>query len=163
MTEKQIQNKIFLNLQDRNRQNEKTIFFDITPNVWIFDWESDILFKNSEDFIFEMEIKTSLQDYQNDFINKKKKHDKLANAKEDSFVPAYFYFVVPVGIVDIETFPIYAGLYEYQIFEGELIMNLTKQAPRLTEKKANKTDTIKMLRSTSFKYWRGRTGQQTRK
>lgn len=159
-TEKDIQNSIFKRLYDRKKDGQN-LFFDITSNVKFFDWESDILFKNQQGSIYEIEIKTSLSDYLNDFENKKKKHKELSKIRQKA--PAYFYFLVPNEIVDKIEVPEYCGLYSYSEFqcrERGLVIDtyLIKEAPKLTEKTASYTDTIKMLRSTAFKYWRSRTG-----
>lgn len=163
-TEKDIQNHIFQKLYDRKKDGQN-MFFDITSNIKFFDWESDLLFKNQQGSIYEIEIKTSLSDYLKDFENKKKKHKELSKTRKN--VPAYFYFLVPADIVDRIEVPEYCGLYsytEYQCRERGLVIDtyIVKEAPKLTNITASYTDTIKMLRSTAFKYWRSRTGGITK-
>jgi hypothetical protein len=163
-TEKDIQNSIFQKLYDRKKDGQN-MFFDITSNIKFFDWESDLLFKNQQGSIYEIEIKTSLSDYLKDFENKKKKHKELSVNRNN--VPAYFYFLVPTEIVDKIEVPEYCGLYaytEYQCRERGIVIDtyIIKEAPKLTNITASYTDTIKMLRSTAFKYWRSRTGGITK-
>lgn len=157
-TEKQIQNRLFEILQQRNQHSQKPLFFDVTANCNFFDWESDFIFKDQDSLIYEMEIKTSMADFKADF-KKKKKHEQLKRAVSEmntNRVPSFFYYVVPTGILSESDVPIYAGLYEYRETKNYIDIFSVKPAPRLSNKKADLKDTIKMLRSTSFKYWRAR-------
>lgn len=163
-TEKDIQNHIFQKLYDRKKDGQN-MFFDITSNIKFFDWESDLLFKNQQGSIYEIEIKTSLSDYNNDLKLKKDKHKELSETRKN--VPAYFYFMLPIDIIEKAAIPEYCGLYsytEYQCRERGLVIDtyIVKEAPKLTNITASYTDTIKMLRSTAFKYWRARTGGITK-
>lgn len=163
-TENHIQNKIHDRLQMQNKQSDRPKFYDITANVNLFGWESDLLCKDAKDSIYEFEIKASFSDFLKDF-RKKAKQAKLASLKGNDVGPAFFYYVVPLEILDQvkEKLPSYAGLYWFSIRKYETVLQCDTVAPKLTEYRATKTDTIKMLRSTNFKYWRGRTGKGTYK
>ncbi len=61
------------------------------------DFNADFITINPDNELIEVEIKISLNDLKNDF--NKRKHTKY---KENNltFVPTYFYYCVPEGLVD---------------------------------------------------------------
>lgn len=98
----------------------------IMENLYVFDWESDLLLYTNSGYFYEFEVKISLQDFKKDF-SKKKKHQIL----ETGFVdvesikrgetkieqvakkrPNYFLYAVPHYLVDKVTglVPEHAGL-----------------------------------------------------
>jgi hypothetical protein len=48
-------------------------------NLYIYQWESDYLGITKSDYAYEIEVKISVQDFKNDFKNKKDKHLLLEN------------------------------------------------------------------------------------
>lgn len=163
--ERLIQNQLFQILFDQRDKQGRNKYYFITPNVNLYDWESDLIFKDNRDFLRELEIKTSREDFFNDFRNKKKKH-KMLEAKE-GHIPNSFYFVTPVDEVKPEEVPDYAGLYYYRAFNcksrGQVIeFYIVKQAELLHEREATIQEQMKLLQSIYFKFWRVRAGINTR-
>lgn len=89
--------------------------------------EADVLGINSNDFLYEYEIKTSRGDFRNDF-KKTKKHKKLEDQKSGVYkyirekgqrtkekrvmfhIPNRFYYACKKGLIKPEEIPKYAGL-----------------------------------------------------
>ena len=63
-------------------------------------YNSDVLGINKKSII-EIEIKNSRSDFLNDF--KKRKHRTYANPNKGDWVPHFFYFYVPSGLVEFAT------------------------------------------------------------
>lgn len=78
-------------------------------NLFVFGWESDLLFLTRSGYWTEVEIKVSRADFLADVRNKKDKHACLS---DDGFrrKPNYFFYAVPEGLVRPEEVPLYAGL-----------------------------------------------------
>ena len=49
----------------------------IVENLYVFDWESDMLLKTRSGYWYEVECKISLADFKNDFKRKWRKYDLL--------------------------------------------------------------------------------------
>ena len=49
----------------------------IVENLYVFDWESDMLIKTRSGYWYEVECKISLADFKNDFTHKRQKHELL--------------------------------------------------------------------------------------
>lgn len=99
-------------------------------NLYVFGWESDLLFLTPAGYWYEIEIKISRADFFNDFKKKafgKLKSELLKSGKYDS--PNYFYYAVPRGLVSPDEVPDYAGLLEV-----DFRWIATKKAPRLRGK-----------------------------
>lgn len=77
-------------------------------NIYLYDWESDMIAVSHIDEIVEYEIKVSRQDFFADF-NKADKHKILKTGKVNS--PNRFWYVVPEGLITPDEVPDYAGLY----------------------------------------------------
>lgn len=50
----------------------------IIENLYVFDWESDMLIETRSGYLYEVECKISLADFKNDFTNKWQKHELLS-------------------------------------------------------------------------------------
>ncbi len=80
--------------------------------------ECDVISISKSDYIYEYEIKISRADYKKDFI--KEKHTHIINEKSTYkrkgkgdifyYLPNYFNFVTPRGLISVEEIPEYAGL-----------------------------------------------------
>ena len=84
----------------------------IVENLYVFDWESDMLIKTRSGYWYEVECKISLADFKNDFKRKWRKHDLLKTGDEKHRRPNYFYYCVPWYLSGkvLSLFPSYAGL-----------------------------------------------------
>ena len=101
-------------------------------NVYIYDWESDLLSIDKSDKIYEFEIKCSKWDYLADF-KKTDKHEAFRLLNDITNVPNYFYYACSPDIINelSENLPEYAGL----ITMHGLGIRIIKKAPILhTEK-----------------------------
>lgn len=154
-----VQNALFRILFNRKKEGENR-FFNISPNVDLFGWESDLLCTDSQNLCYEFEIKTSRSDFRADM--RKKKHRVLSGKKEGR-KPNFFFYVVPEGEFDGVVIPEHAGLYSYNSYycSGRGFVTefkLIKKAPKLTEGALSIYEENKLLRAVYFKYWRGRVG-----
>lgn len=84
----------------------------IVENLYVFDWESDMLIKTRSGYWYEVECKISLADFKNDFKRKWRKHDLLKTGDEKHRRPNYFYYCVPwyLSRKVLPLLPSYAGL-----------------------------------------------------
>lgn len=81
----------------------------VLQNLYVFGWESDILFLSRTGFWTEIEIKISRADFKADLKNKAGKHSALADPSVMT-KPNQFFYAVPEGLVTPEEIPEYAGL-----------------------------------------------------
>ena len=84
----------------------------IVENLYVFDWESDMLIKTRSGYWYEVECKISFADFKNDFKNKRQKHELLKTGDEKHRRPNYFYYCVPWYLSGkvLPLLPDYAGL-----------------------------------------------------
>lgn len=84
----------------------------IVENLYVFNWESDMLVKTRSGYWYEVECKISLADFKNDFTSKRQKHELLKNGDDKRRRPNYFYYCVP-WYLSGKVYPLlpdYAGL-----------------------------------------------------
>lgn len=126
-------------------------YYPIAPNVYIYNWESDLLAINKETgYITEYEIKISRADFKADF-KKNKKHEMLEKSfksKNEKDLPNHFYYVTSPGLLDKSEIPSYAGLIEI----GSSVRFL-KRAPILHKNKIDNGFEIQLLTKVYYKYW----------
>ena len=84
----------------------------IVENLYVFDWESDMLIKTRSGYWYEVECKISFADFKNDFKHKWQKHELLKTVGEKHRRPNYFYYCVPWYLSGkvLPLLPDYAGL-----------------------------------------------------
>lgn len=125
-------------------------YFPIVPNIYLFNWESDLLAINkTSKFTSEYEIKISRGDFKQDF-KKVDKHQTIS----DSFkykcnfqsIPNYFYYVTPPGLLDKKELPEYSGLIEVGVG-----VRVVKKAPILHKQILQLEE--KLLTKGYFKFW----------
>lgn len=165
LTEKLIQNALFDTMFDLKDSKGQQEFYYLTPNVNLFDWESDMIAKSKDERIFEFEIKTSREDFFNDL--KKKRTKILSNPLDQTRKPNLFYYILPMDCVKDEEIPEWAGYYfyrHYQCTSRGLIIEffLKRKAVKLTNKLISTQEILTLLTSVYFKYWRARRGKGTR-
>jgi len=125
----------------------------IIPNVYLWSWESDILFITPSGFPHEFEIKISYADFKADG-NKKRKHERLS----DNHVchrPATFTYVCPPDIIPVTAIPDYAGL-AYVIEVGKYYKNDPDKCLGL---KIIKTPKRRKIKALTEKQWRSIAGK----
>ena len=95
----------------------------ISKNIYLYDnWECDLLTVSYNDRTTEYEIKRSRADFFADF-KKEEKHYKTSNGKGAN----YFYFACPVGLIEPDEVPEYAGL----VYVTSKTTYIKKKAPQL--------------------------------
>ena len=84
----------------------------IVENLYVFGWESDMLIKTRSGYWYEVECKTSLADFKNDFTHKWQKHELLKTGDKKHRCPNYFCYCVPWYLSGkvLPLLPDYAGL-----------------------------------------------------
>lgn len=122
-------------------------------NSYIFDWESDYLSVNESEYIYECEIKVSLDDFKKD-SHKKEKHILLENKKEFSKMPNKFFYACPRGVIPSIFIPEYAGLIEISNTTTGMLAEVTKNAPFLHREKILENIKPILLDKFYFKYKR---------
>lgn len=158
--ERQIQKELYLKLRPSHLYT--------IPNIYRYDWESDILSITKSNMAIEYEIKVSVQDYKKDFTHKKEKHEVLKNgwrkAKNErekrwrgeiikSSRPNRFYYLVPSEMINEWDIPEYAGLLWY-ISKGKYTrIKVMKKAPLLHKEKIDNDFIYNCLRGMYYKYW----------
>jgi len=116
-------------------------------NSYIFDWESDYLSVNESGYVYECEIKVSLDDFKKDKL-KKEKHLLLENKTDLKKMPNKFYYVTPRGLLPSFKIPVYAGLIEICSTKTGMQADVIKNAPFLHRE--NLLDEIKPLLLDKF-------------
>lgn len=119
----------------------------IQNNIHVFEgWESDYFAVTKDFYAYEIEVKTSRQDFQNDFA-KTEKHalfyglkTKYISAKDShvgpvSLVPNYFYYACIEGLLSKDDMPEYAGLIHVTLSPASI--KVIKKSPLLSPLKFN--------------------------
>lgn len=101
----------------------------VLNNLYVYNWESDFLAITNSWYAYEVEVKISVSDFKNDF-KKSKKHMFLSSGK-DKYIPNYFYYAVPDGMISPVDVPVYAGLI---CIKGK-DMYIQKAAPKINKDK----------------------------
>lgn len=108
----------------------------VIENLYVFNWESDLLFLTRAGYWYEVEIKISRAD----FFNDAKKRTGFNHLKSEVLTdpskkgPHYFYYAVPEGMVKPEELPTHAGLIEVNENRG---YKTTTKAPLLRKEKVD--------------------------
>lgn len=106
----------------------------IVENLYVFDWESDMLIKTRSGYWYEAECKISFADFKNDFKHKRQKHELLKMGDEKHRRPNYFYYCVPWYLSEkvLPLLPDYAGLI---VLTENGRLNEVKRSPCLHKQK----------------------------
>lgn len=151
----------------------------LLPNYTPLGWfECDLFAVTKAGLFHEFEIKLSIADFRRDaekrscvayreitdpvlrtklkLYDGRLKYDRLADA--DPIGPAQFWYVVPVGLLPIDSIPPFAGLIEvWNRQDGSWVMTkIAKQAPRLHRTKVSSTIEQHALRATYWRFWQER-------
>jgi hypothetical protein len=109
-------------------------------NSYLFDWESDYLSVNESFYVYECEIKITMNDFKKDF-KKKSKHTLFESLSEPNKIPNKFYYTCPRGLLPSYKIPTYAGLIEVNDSDSGYRLEVIKKAPFLHRE--NVFDSIK--------------------
>ena len=108
-------------------------------NVYLYNWESDLITINRSNYVTEYEIKCNKWDYLKDF-EKEDKHKSFQLLQNLTGLPNYFYYVCPGDMIKIEDVPEYAGLIYIKNWHKPVLV--VKKAPILHEEKFNRYEEI---------------------
>lgn len=117
--------------------------------LYVFNWESDFLFKTKSGFWHEVEIKLNISDFKKDF-EKTEKHKVLSGEESASLRPNYYSFCIPVGMVDKVSpmIPPYAGLYT---ISGECRLECIRKPPMIHSVKIGDNE-LNLINKFYFNY-----------
>lgn len=149
----------------------------VAPNIYVYDWESDLIGVVKSGYVHEIEIKISKSDFKAD-AKKKEKHEVLQTGSHEiknvrSWLvdhwrsqgritddgrmiarrPNYFWYGCPEGLIEAEDVPPYSGLVHLGTGNYPKVL----KPPKLLHK--NHIIPLEMdsiMRSMSFKYWQVR-------
>jgi len=129
----------------------------IVPNIYLGSEESDLISVTKAGYINEYEIKCAKSDFRADF--KKHKHGWLQNGRHQNKTISYFWFVIPVGLVEIEEIPDYAGhiSVSYNKYYNVCVVKLEKRAKRLSTNKITDRQKNEIFEKFMIRYWKMRT------
>ena len=152
LTEWTIQDLLFSYLQDKGHDL-------IVPNCQVFGWEADLVSSTPRRYGHEYEIKISKADFKAD-KNKKawsskgkgSKAQALKNPIKRNPGPAYFWYVVPEGLIKGNEVPKHAGLIH--VCRGRL--KIIKKAPRLHSINLKERQINYISRGLMVRYWKNR-------
>lgn len=118
----------------------------VLKNFFINNYECDLFSVTKSDYTYEFEVKTSKQDYHNDFKKMwgaDKKHFSIKNG----FRTNKFWFVMPKELISVEDIPSYCGL----IYVDSHCLNIIKEAPFLHKRKLNEnTDLLRTIATRCY-------------
>jgi len=122
----------------------------IIPNIYLGSSEADLISVTKAGYINEYEIKITRSDFKADF--KKSKHSFLKD-RQKTF-RAYFWFVTPEGLVDVDEIPEYAGFIAVR--KGRRVgwvCREIKRPPRLCSEKINTWQKDQILTAYMHRFW----------
>lgn len=153
------------NLQNSFARRMFTRYQFLATNVMINNFEADIFGIRKSGFADEIEIKISVNDFNNDFKKHYKfresigkhcevygighKHDRLESGER---VPNYFSFLILDEMLDNIELPDYCGLYVYRNGMVSKIVN----APRLHSRKVSDSLKIELGTKMMYRFWKNR-------
>lgn len=127
----------------------------LMPNVFVGEWESDVVRVTKAGYWTEYEIKVSISDYKRDMAKQlgrrgPKKHEIYCTG--GTIIPKQFYFVVPFGMIN--EVPEHCGLIEYDPGGRCWGIKVKKVAPVLkNHSKLNSKDIFKLAVKASLRLW----------
>ena len=126
--------------------------------MYLWHWESDLLYITNSDYAHEYEIKLTHSDFRAD-SNKVDKHERF---KQDSpNKPKHFWYVCPEGVIPLEEVPSYAGLIyitdfnfsSYRYFDIVQAVKIIKKSPILKSDKISQGRMLLLLKKGLSRYW----------
>ena len=138
----------------------------MVPNVYLWAWESDLIYVSQHHYATEFEVKTTHSDFLAD-SSKIEKHRKLNGEKQwrPSYMqhnggPKEFYYCCPEGVISESELPEYAGLFyvtarKYQADWrlSEYSARFIKSAKRRPVKPLTDTQLRRLLIKGVRRYW----------
>ena len=130
MTESQIR-RLIINSYYKNKSASS--YKMMIPNVYLYKWEADLLGITKSNYVHEFEIKTTFQDFKNEFIHKFEKHNLFKTPYDIDAIPNRLYYVCETGV--IPEVPEYAGLIHTVNRGLKKSLRIIKKAPLLHNEK----------------------------
>jgi hypothetical protein len=177
-TETEIQNRLYWFLYRKSHES-------VAPNVYLYEWESDMFSVTKAGYAHEYEIKISLSDFRADAgktarhqilgtgtrelteqeqlrreqfksVPRHWIHNRIEEIKKPQPRPNYFWYICPWEIIPVDQIPTHAGL---MWLHDQGYIETIKDAPLLHKEKVTEAIIKKVDTSFRFKYWRQRTGE----
>lgn len=129
MTEQSIQKiirKTYVSTLKNRGQGHKVCI----SNVYLYEWESDLITITRSNSIWEFEVKIRKYDYLKDF-DKSEKHNALNTMSDLTAIPNRFWYVCPEDMIAQEDMPNYAGLMYVCKSGMNKYLRTIKKAPQL--------------------------------
>ncbi len=160
MTEREIQNWFY--------RRESNRFSTIIPNCCPVRWfECDILAITKAKYMYEYEIKLTINDFKADAKKVMKdwrswseergwkpKHERLFTGDVNG--PSRFWFMVPDGLIPISDVPEFAGLIYLTNYKDCVGFTEQKRAPRLHRTKMCERTLDQIRERLYYRYWNER-------
>lgn len=136
------------------RTNKKSNF--VFPNIYLGNFECDILEITKSMYAYEYEVKISVSDF---------KADAKKKGKFDMPRTNYFYYIVPKDLISVDMLPDYAGLIycetitcgyntkergEYSV--DKIYFDIVKSAPKLKKEKFEETRFKYLLEKVYYRF-----------
>jgi len=129
--------------------NPSTFIF---PNIFIGDYEADILEISKLGYVHEYEIKLTVPDFKKDILKNYRgirKHDLIVSGKHVNT----FSYIVPENMISIADIPEYAGLIYINMRDNKIYSFKTiKRARRVSKEKIGDKIKEKCLLSTYYRF-----------
>lgn len=139
MTAKQIEQALG---KDRITSGDKIVCCNVN---FVLKGQQDLLAVTSTGLVVEYEIKVTRSDFFRDKVKGKDQYFKMVDIVPDR-IPNKFYYVVPIGLVEVDEVPDWAGL----IYITENLVPYSKKAAPLIHK--HKHDLQKIYRKITTLY-----------
>jgi hypothetical protein len=129
----------------------------VVPNVsygFGLDYEADLVHINASNYMTEIEIKVSKQDYLNDKLKAKWKKGLDKKVR-------YFYYAVPtelIATVMADLDPNH-GLIEVYVHRNRFRSKIIKKALKIGSTKLTQDDIINLTRLSVMRFWKQRLGR----
>lgn len=134
------------------------VFPLLFPNVYIHNWESDVVYLSTSYYAQEYEIKLTHQD----FLADKKKFDKHLRLQNHNTQFKHFWYVCPPNTIEVSELPEYAGLLHvfWSPYWSGWTLEQIRRAPIIGKEPLAEKIVMGLLKKGLSRYWhlRKRTG-----
>jgi len=135
-----------------NIHKPQTLIF---PNVFIDNFEADIIEITKSGYIHEYEIKLTKEDFRHDSLKGSNHKYEHVNKQDIIIGGKYvntFSYVVPKNMILVTDIPEYAGLIYFEKYRDRISFNIIKNAKRLSKDKLGDKRKEKCLLSTYYRF-----------
>ena len=121
------------------------------PNVYIHNWESDVIYLSRSHYAQEYEIKITHQD----FLADKKKSDKHSRLQYHKTKLKHFWYVCLPNVIALSELPEYAGLFHviWSHYWKMWTLEQVKRAPIIGKEPLSERVFMSLLIKGVSRYW----------